>query len=73
MAATVGEIGKNRWMLGSLRLAQADIEESRRVIDKVIDDNPEVIEYRNTRGETYLYLGQVSAERGRTEQARACL
>ncbi len=72
-AAILGEIGKDRWMLGSLRLAEVDLEQSRRDIDQVVSENPKVIEYRNTQGETHLYLGQVLAERGRTEQAKANL
>ena len=56
-AAIVGEIGKDRLGLGSLRQAEVDLKESRRIIDKIVEENPEVIEYRNTQGETYLYLG----------------
>ena len=33
----VGEIGKDRWLLGSLRPAEADLEESRHLIDKVVE------------------------------------
>ncbi len=68
-AAILGEVGKNRWMLGYLLLAEADLEQSRHDIDKVVAENPTMTEYRNTQGENHLYLGQVSAERGRTEQA----
>ena len=43
------------------------------IIDEIVQANPKVIEYRDTQGETYLYLGRLLAERGQTERARANL
>ena len=73
LAGRLGGLGKSRILLGDLRLAEADFERSRAVIDEIVRANPKVIEYLDIQAETYLYWGQLLAERGQTGQARAVL
>ena len=65
--------GQARLYVGSLSGSGDDFEEALRVVESLVDKNPEVPDYRYILGEVYTYLGQVRAEQHRTVLARELL
>ena len=73
MAATLELLAHVHQLCGAFSQAEVDLAQGRPLIEGVVRDNPKVIEYRYIQEEIYTDLGQVLAEQGRTNRARALL